>query len=322
MHFLLFLSHKNVANASMAVLKPTLIKNTLRRRIPRGAIFYALAFFFALAAPTLQAQGEKLRLGQANLSFYAVTGGVVQEVLARSGVAFDVVEGTHPELYAKLGAGQIDILASTWLPRGHAEHFARVKDKVFVLSRLYGDGRHFLAVPDFAPADISSIADLARPDVAAQFGKDIAGIGASAGLSASTARAMDAYGLKAAGYSFRPGKVPDWQKAITSAFQQKRNIVFPLWQPQWINTTHHVRILADPLNVFGDLEEALILATNDLPSHISPLVLERLKRITLSITAVSDMDRMMHLEGAGPREAARRWMEAHPETVARWMATP
>ena len=73
------------------------------------------AFTLALIAVLSGACGlaaEPIRLGQVNLSFYAVTGGVVQEILERSGQDFSVIEGSHGEIYPKLGP-----VRSIYLPR-------------------------------------------------------------------------------------------------------------------------------------------------------------------------------------------------------------
>lgn len=89
-------------------------------------------------------------LGQVDLSFYAVTGGVVQEVLERSGQPFVVTQGSHGEIYPRLGTGEVDILAASWLPNAHAALYEKVRAHTFVVAELYRDARLFLAVPDYA----------------------------------------------------------------------------------------------------------------------------------------------------------------------------
>jgi len=43
----------------------------------------------------LLATAEPIKLGQVSLSFYAVTGGIVQHVLEKEGYTVEVIEGSH-----------------------------------------------------------------------------------------------------------------------------------------------------------------------------------------------------------------------------------
>jgi glycine betaine/proline transport system substrate-binding protein len=70
--------------------------------------------------PSFSADQGTIRLGQVGLSFYAVVGAIVQEMLEQDGYTVEVTTGSHGEIFPKLGAGEIDILAAAWLPDGHA----------------------------------------------------------------------------------------------------------------------------------------------------------------------------------------------------------
>src|SRR5689334_9489236 len=61
-----------------------------------------------------------VRMGQISLSFYAVTGAVVEAVLRRLGHTVQVVQGSHAQIFPRLAAGEIDLLVAAWLPHGHA----------------------------------------------------------------------------------------------------------------------------------------------------------------------------------------------------------
>lgn len=89
-----------------------------------STVLAALALAIVLFTPA-QAR-QSITLGQVGLSFYAVVGGVVQEVLEAEGYDVTVVEGSHAEIFPKLGAGEVDLLAAAWLPNGHAGLYAPV----------------------------------------------------------------------------------------------------------------------------------------------------------------------------------------------------
>ncbi|MBX9965348.1 MAG: hypothetical protein K2Y35_19995 [Burkholderiales bacterium] len=280
----------------------------------RNAVLFSLTTLLPLTAGATQ----PITLGQVDLSFYAVTGGVVQEVLERSGQPFVLTQGSHGEIYPKLGTGEVDILAASWLPNAHAPLYEKVQASTFLLAELYADARLFLAVPDYAAAEIRSVADLARPEIAAGVEKRIVGIGPSSGLMVGVAKMMDSYGLKAAGYELVPGPAADWIANFRRAYEQRQVIVMPLWQPQWINASYPMRVLEDPQKIFGDSDRAYLLASNALKDKVSPEVLARLSRIKLSVAAVTEMDRMVNVEKVSPREAARRWIALNRDATRDW----
>jgi glycine betaine/proline transport system substrate-binding protein len=86
-------------------------------------------------------------LGQVSLSFYAVTGAVVQDVLERLGHEVEVRQGPHEQMFPLLGDGQIDLLAAAWLPEGHASYWSRYAAQAAEVARLYDGARLFWAVP-------------------------------------------------------------------------------------------------------------------------------------------------------------------------------
>lgn len=91
----------------------------------------------ALAGPGYTQDAGKVRLGQIGLSFYAVTAGVVQEVLERLGHPVEVTTGSHAQIFPKLGAGEVDLLVAAWLPHGHALYWQQYGARAQQLGVLY-----------------------------------------------------------------------------------------------------------------------------------------------------------------------------------------
>lgn len=286
----------------------------MRRYI--GARVVALAvtveFAAALSLPA-RAQDRTIRLGQVGLSFYAVVGGIVQEVLEQDGYKVEVTTGSHGDIFPKLGAGEVDILAAAWLPDGHAPLYAKVEDVTFVVGELYGDARLYWAVPNYVPSDlVRSIDDLKKPDVAARMDKTIRGIGATSGLMVGAAKIHDAYALDAAGYEVMPGEAKDWIDNFKQAVSEQRWLVMPLWQPQWINAAYKVRALDEPKGIYGKGDTAVLLGYQTLKNKLSQDTLDRLASLKLSIDAVTQMDLWVNVDGLSPRDAAKKWLAANP----------
>jgi glycine betaine/proline transport system substrate-binding protein len=259
-------------------------------------------------------------LGQVSLSFYAVTGAVVQDVLERLGHHVEVLQGPHEQMFPMLSEGQIDLMAAAWLPEGHGAYWRRYGAQAMEVARLYEGARFFWAVPSFVPGDdVSSIQDLAKPPVAARMTKLIQGIGAGATITAVSRNAVQEYGLAPLGYSLRPGTQVEWVGALNSALAERRWLVFPTWAPQYLNHGNALRPLADPRGVLGGANYASLVAPRARFDALPEPTRAALTRIDLGIDGVTEMDRLVNVQGLSPREAARLWVDANDERVAGWL---
>ncbi|MGF1514733.1 MAG: glycine betaine ABC transporter substrate-binding protein [Elainellaceae cyanobacterium] len=261
---------------------------------------------------------ETIQLGQVGLSFYAVTGGVVQELLERDGYTVEVTEGSHAEIFPMLGDGEVDILAATWLPTGHAALYEPVEDVTFQIAPLYEDARFFWVVPSYVPEEeVSSLEDLTKPEVQSRLPAEIISLPEETGLTISAREVVSTYGLDEAGYELVAGSQSEWLSSFETAVEAGDWVVFPLWQPQWVNAAYEVRAL-EPMEAYGEPDTAYLLGHEDLEAKLSPEALTRLSNVRLSVEAVTEMDRLVNAEGLSPREAARSWLDENQETVADW----
>lgn len=289
--------------------------------MPRRATLAAATTLVAHRARAGQATPGPIVLGQVSLSFYAVTGAVVQAVLERLGHSVTLVEGAHDGIFPRLGAGEIDLMAAAWLPEGHGAYWSRHGGAAQEVATLYQDARFFWAVPGYVPAaEVASIADLARPAVAARMTRLIQSIGSSAGITTASARAVEAYGLAPLGYELRPGSQAEWIGAYQAAQAERRWMVFPTWAPQYLNRGDALRPLADPRGLLGGANRGVLVAPRARFQALPPATQAALSRISLGLDGVTEMDWMVQAEGLSPAEAARRWMAAHADRVAGWLA--
>jgi glycine betaine/proline transport system substrate-binding protein len=106
--------------------------------------------------------------------------------------------------------------------------------------------------------------------------KCIRGIGASSGLMVGAAKMREAYGLDAAGYEVIAGESKDWIANFKQAVAERRWLVMPLWQPQWINAAYKVRALDEPKGIYGKGDWAVLLGHNSLRNKLAPATLARL----------------------------------------------
>ncbi len=258
-------------------------------------------------------------LGQVYLSFYAVTGAVVHEVLERLGYTVEVRQGPHEEIFPLLGMNSIDLMAAAWLPEGHRACWEKYGQNAEKAAKLYDGARFFWAVPDYIPeSEVSSIADLAKPRVATRMTKTIQGIGIGATITTDSQAAVRQYGLDTLGYTLRPGTPEDWIEAFYSAVAERRWIIFPTWAPQYLNRDGKLRPLRDPKAVLGGINHASVVGPRDRLRRLSPSTHRVLSRISLGLEGVTEMDWMVNIQKKTPRDAALAWIDANQQKFQSW----
>ena len=286
-----------------------------RTLLAAGASVVASGSGWAAADP-----GREIVLGQVSLSFYAVTGAIVQEVLERLGHSVVVRQGPHEELYPLLGDGTIDLMAAAWLPEGHATYWARYGTRAEEVATLYSGARFFWGVPDYVPeGDVRSISDLLKPEVAVRMTKLIQGIGTGATITVFSQKAVGEYGLEAIGYVFRPGTAAEWISTYDAAIREQRWIVFPTWAPQYLNRGGKIRPIGDPRGILGGVNHASLVGPRDSIAALPAATHAALARIDLGLDGVTEMDCLVNVDKKTPREAARVWMAANDNRVAGWL---
>ena len=261
----------------------------------------------------------KVVMGQISLSFYAVTGGVVQEVLERLGHTVEIVQGSHGQIFPRLGAGEVDLLVAAWLPYGHALYWQQYGAQAEPLAVLYKGARFAWMVPTYVPESvIASVGDLKKPEVLAQMDRDIRGTGRDSGNMMMSANVVKAYGLDAVGYKLLPGTIPEFHGSYDRAIAERRWFVMPLWWPHYINRIGNMRPLAEPKGLLGEPSDGTLVASNAWVAHAPARTLRVLRRMYLGLDAVAAMDYSVNVEGMTPRDAARRWIERNPHQMESW----
>lgn len=274
-----------------------------------------------LGGPILAAAPGPVRLGEIGLSFHQVAAAVVAQVLERLGHTVALSAAAHDEMFRRLQAGEVDLLATAWLPGAHGHLFTAAADKVERLGTMYGDAKLYWAVPDYVPAaEVASIADLAKPAVAGRMTKTIRSIGPSAGLSVRSGKAMELYGLAQAGYVLETGDAAGWVGAYRAAAAEKRWIVMPLWRPQFLNATDRFRILADPKGAFPAPDEAVLVGSKTAVAALPPRTVAALRRLSVGLDGIEAMDRAVNTDKQTPRDAAKAWMDQNSRRVEGWLA--
>lgn len=279
----------------------------------------ALAMLLLLGSAGAQAQG-KVTIGQIGISFYAVTGQVVQAVVERLGHTVELKTGSHAQIFPELGKGNVDVLVAAWLPSGHAVYWQQHGREAVELATLYRGARLFWAVPTYVPAEeVASVEDLAKPEVVARMVKRIRGTGPDSGLMIGSRKIMQAYELEAAGYELLPGRHEQWHAYFEDNHRHKHWFVMPYFRPNYLNRIAEMRMLEERFEFLGGENNGVLVAHRNFIDRMPARTVAVLRRLSLDLDAVAEMDLAVH-GGKSPREAAREWMTRNSSRVDSWFA--
>lgn len=281
--------------------------------------FAAVITGLILNAGVARADDSTIVMGQINISFYAVTAAVVQEVLERLGHRVEVKTGSHGEMFPLLGKGEIDILVAAWLPSAHAVYWEQYGSDSVQLATLYRDAQLYWAVPPYVPASkVSSVSDLKKPEVAQRMVKVIRGTAPDSGLVIGSRKIMEKYQLDREGYELVPGKRDAWVAHLQENLAAQRWFVMPFFRPNYLNLVADMRILEEPFNLLGEASDGALVAHRNFVTRAPQRTTQVLARVYLGLDAVAQMDRMVNVDKMSARDAARAWMEQNRPVVDAW----
>lgn len=265
-----------------------------------------------------QAPEKPLIIGQVSLSFYAASAAVVKAVLLRLGHPLTSIEANHPDIYKRLAKGEVDILVASWLPNAHGKLQEPLADQLVEAATLYEGAKLYWSVPAYVPIEeVRTIDDLKKPEVAARMDKDIVGVGPGSGLMNSSQDVMESYGLKMSGYTLRVAPATEWTAKLADAFTEKKWMVMPLWQPQYLNAVYPLRVLEDPKHIFG-VDRAVVVVRKETWEQLPLRTQTVLGRVHLGIPTATELERRMVVDHMSAEKVAQDWMKANPEVIEAW----
>lgn len=216
--------------------------------------------------------------------------------------------------FRTLAKGDIDVMLMSWEPGLHASYLRQYGGSLTDLGPLY-DGTIGLAVPDWVdPSLISSIEDLAKPEVQEALGGRIVGIDAGAGLMATTREAIAAYGLDA--YTLEEGTGPKMVREIALAQRKKAPVVVTAWRPHMKFALYGMRYIEDPKGFYADASVIHARANAGFPDR-EPLLANMLRKMSLEIADIENI--MVDARDNGIDTALDTWIAANGDRIRSWV---
>ncbi|MFG1932475.1 glycine betaine ABC transporter substrate-binding protein [Mycobacterium sp. NPDC048908] len=236
---------------------------------------------------------RRIRVGHIDLSFHDAAAREVERILDAHGHGIERSAAPHEEMFRRMGDGDVDVLVSAWLPSSHGAYLAPFADQVREVTVLY-EPYCIWGVPDYVPEDaVRGVADLLAEPALDRMERLIQGINPGAGISRFSEDIVDSYGLGAAGYEFRTGTEQQCFGRFVAAVAQRRWVVVPLWQPQWLHHRYRIRELDEPKGLLGGTDRATLIVRKDAEARIGDEPLSALATLHLGNARVSELDDLL-----------------------------
>lgn len=239
---------------------------------------------------------------------------VVKEVLeTKLGADVEMLQVDAGPMFAGVADGSADAMVAAWLPSTHASYIEKYGDKIEDLGANLKGTKTGLTVPAYM--DINSIEDLKQETTAETLDRKIIGIEPGAGIMMTTAKALETYGL--GDYTLVESSSAAMAQELQKAYDSKQPIVVTGWTPHWMFAKMDLKYLEDPQNVYGGEEQIHTMVRQGLKED-QPDIYQFLDRFEWT---PDDMAEVMVAvqEGQDPEQAAKAWVEAHPDQVNAWV---
>jgi glycine betaine/proline transport system substrate-binding protein len=208
--------------------------------------------------------------------------------------------------------GDADAFVCGWLPYTHAPYWKRYKDDVVDLGAYYKGARIGLVVPKYVP--IESIEEL--KDRRSEFDGKIIGIEPGSGIMIHTREdAMPGYDLE--DWELVESSGPAMTAQLDRVINRKEWIVITGWKPHWMFFKYDLKFLKDPKKAYGESEELHAIARKGLKKDM-PKVAKVLSNFYMTDEQLGEVMYEINVKHIRPKEAARKWVDEHPDVVKKW----
>ncbi|ACS78740.1 glycine betaine ABC transporter substrate-binding protein [Maridesulfovibrio salexigens] len=268
----------------------------------------------AFAVPSFAGDKKKVKLAYVEWDCATATTNVLKAVIEeRMGYECEIIPVAAAAMWQAVGTGDVDGLATAWLPITHADYLKRVKNKVVDLGPIVSGAKLGWAVPSYVTVD--SIADLNK--YADKFDDKIIGIDPGAGLMRLSEEAIDKYGLDK--FELMEGSGATMTAALSDAIKNNEWVVVTAWSPHWMFGRWDLKYLEDPKKVLGESETINTIVRKGLDKDM-PEVYAFLDKFAWKDANQLQMVMAWNQEkGADPYESAKRFIKENKAQVDSWL---
>ncbi len=258
------------------------------------------------------AAGDKgtVKLAYVNWAEGVAVAYLSEAVLTDMGYDVEMTMADVAPIFAAISKGDQDVMVETWMPVTHKTYWDKYGADFEELGLWFDQAKIGLVVPSYV--EIDSITEL--NDVKDSFNGRVVGIDAGAGIMKTTEKAIEKYGLD---YELMTASGPAMTAALKSAIDKKEPVVVTGWAPHWKFARYDLKFLADPEQVYGDVEVIKSICRKEFKTDM-PEVAAFFGKMKFDGQQIGSlMDAVSQAKG-DEKGAVKKWIEEHKELVDSW----
>ena len=216
-------------------------------------------------------------------------------------------------MWESIASGDQDFITTAWLPFTHKSYWEAHGGSLDRIGTIYDGAVLAIVVPSYVTID--SVAEM--KDYRDEFGGRIVGIDPGAGIMVATKdNLMPAYGLD------------DWnllessESAMIAELERSINsnewVAVTGWAPHWKFAAYDLKMLKDPKEALGGLEEIVVVAREGFRDEY-PDITTFLEKWKMTSDELGELMYMIGVDGMNPSEAAEQWVSENQDLVNSWL---
>ncbi|WP_440896287.1 glycine betaine ABC transporter substrate-binding protein [Amphibacillus sp. Q70] len=242
---------------------------------------------------------------------------LVKQVLEEVGYDVNDTQVEAGAMWSSVASGDAAFMTASWLPATHQSYWEQYEDDVEVLGNFVDQAPLALTVPSYME-DVNSIEDLqGNEELGESVDWTITGIDSGAGIMQNTETALEEYDLD--NWTLQSSSEAAMLSELQSRMADEEPIIVPLWQPHWAFAELDLKMLEDPLEIYGGDGDEIGAVASTTFAEDSPAAYEVMQRF------LEDYDQEMENEllvaindGASEEDAASQFLEDNPDLLEKW----
>nr|WP_292766502.1 choline ABC transporter substrate-binding protein [Mesorhizobium sp.] len=273
----------------------------------------------ALAADSESCKTVKFSdVGWTDITATTATASVILEAL---GYAPEVQVLSVPVTYTSLSSKDIDVFLGNWMPTMEADIKPYLEDKSVEDIKVNLEGaKYTLAVPKATfDAGLKSFQDIAK--FKDKLGNKIYGIEAGNDGNRLILDMIAANQYDLGGFELVESSEAGMLAAVQKAAGAKEDVVFLGWEPHPMNANIEMAYLSGGDDVFGPNYGGATVHTNVRAGYVAdcPNVGKFISNLVFTLKMENEIMGAILNDGTDPKEAAKAWLKASPDTMTPWL---
>ncbi|MFB6272880.1 MAG: glycine betaine ABC transporter substrate-binding protein, partial [Salinibacter sp.] len=222
--------------------------------------------------------------------------------------------------FSSVAQGDADFFNEAWLPTTHQGSWKPMKDSLQKLGYTYKGTSVGVVVPTYMEVD--TFPDLSKYQQ--ELDGTLNGIESGAAINGQMKNTLELYNMDDE-FSVTAASGPaNWQ-ALKSAINNKEPIAVAGWKPHWKWNVYDIKYVdgahtGHNVDIWGQPEDIFTIVDNQFIDEFPKKVVCFLKEFEANDQQVGSlMDAFRNRGDMSKREAARQWIQNHPEAVNQWM---